>query len=84
MDLHFPLLLLYAAGDILGGKLSQKLKFEWKNKKKFKKQVLQDYSLFGKTAWVCTLQVEESTVFGNSALHFGQINKSWGHNEKLW
>ena len=50
VDLHFPLLLLYAAEDILGGKLSQKLKFESKNKKKFKKQVLQDYSLFGKTA----------------------------------
>ena len=28
VDLHFPQLLQYAAWDILGGNLSQKLKFE--------------------------------------------------------
>ena len=64
VDLHFPLLLSYATSDILRGKLSQKLEFEWKKKIFFKKQVFQDDSLFGKIAWTCTLQSKEWLFLG--------------------
>ena len=57
--------------DILGGKLSQKLKFE--RFFFFKKQVLQDYWLFGKTAWTCTLQIKESPFL--EILHYIVGNK---------
>ena len=74
MNLHFPLLLLYAAGDILGGNLSQKLKSEWKGLlSSFKKQRLQDHSLFGKIAWTCTLKSKESSFLG--VLHYILGNK---------
>ena len=74
MNLHFPLLLLYAAGDMLGGNLSQKLKSEWKGLlSSFKKQRLQDHSLFGKIAWACTLKSKESSFLG--VLHYILGNK---------
>ena len=59
------------AWDILGGKLSQKLKYE--RKCFFKKQVLQDYWLFGKIAWTCTLQSKESPFL--EILHYILGNK---------
>ena len=60
VDLHFRLLLAYAAWDILGGNLSQKLKSEWKKLlSSFKKQGLQDHSFFGEIAWTFTLKSKE-------------------------
>ena len=74
VDLHFRLLLAYAAWDILGGNLSQKLKSEWKKLlSSFKKQGLQDHSLFGKIAWTCTLKSKESSFLG--ILHYILGNK---------
>ena len=81
MDLHSPLLLSYAACDIVGGKLSQKSRREWK-RDFFKKQALLDQSLFGEKAF--TLKSKESPLLGilDYILRCKQIKKSWSHNEE--